>query len=474
MFFPFGASTYEESRFELSPIILENWYAEEAPDNALRPARLVPVPGLVSVQTGFTGRGRAVFRADGVLGGDTIVAAGSAVHRVDIGTSNTTLTGAVAGTTEPAQFAATQAPELVMVAGGNAYLIGTAAITDITSALTGGGATGDISSVTSIGQRFIFSEAGSGRVWYSNTGDASTIDGFITAESDPDEVRQVVANGNTIWIFGSRRTEAAYLTGDALVPLAFRPSVTIPLGVMSSNSVAETSVGVFFVSSDARVYNLGGGRPVPISTHPIDQLLEGLSDFSHLRLYSYRHLSHEWLVLSIPGVGDYFYDVALGVWHTRPRTGLAQSGVGPVVRAADNNVYCIDNVVTGNTALMRIDPGVFTNNSALVTRRATASVPNEDTELSLKAVSVECQAGVGLDGNVLGSAPKMWMEIAKDGRSFGSPISREVGRIGEYRRRVIFGPWGVMRPGLISCRVSVTDPVGLSLTGVYINPKVRR
>lgn len=473
MFVPFGFSTYESARYELAPVVLENWFAEPAPDNAIRNARLVPAPGLVESDTGFSGIGRALFRSDGVLSGDTIVHAGSTVYRVDIGSSVTALTGAIDGTDTPTQFAATQTPELVLVASGKVYLIGATAVTEITSGLTGAGATGAITSVTTLGQRFFFTEAGSGRVFYSDTADASTIDGFVTAESDPDEVRAVKSSGNTLWIFGSERTEAAYLTGDDSVPVAFRPAVAIPYGVLSSNAVADTTRGLFFVGSDARIYALGGGQPAPISTQPIVSLIEGLSDTTKLRLHTYKHLNHEWLVLNIPGAGDFFYDIDAALWHTRPRNGSTESGVGPVVRAP-SGVYCIDNVGTGNTALLKIDADTFTNRGNLVTRRATALVPNDDAELRVRAVSVECQAGVGLDGNGLGSAPQMFMEVAKDGRAFAAPISREVGRIGEFRRRVVFGPFGIMRPGIIAVRISVTDPVGLSVTGAFINPSVRR
>jgi hypothetical protein len=470
MFIAFGAGAYDQNDHELPPVVLENLRSQVAPDNAARQLRLVPTPGLTEFATGFTGTAGGIFQSDGVLSGAIITATGTQVSSVNSSGTRSTISGAIASGTYSPKFAASQAPELVVVAGGNTY-----SVAGSVSSFTWSGPTGDIIDVDVAGQLHLYVEDGSGRLWISDSGDAETVTRFITAEQDPDGLRGVANISGDIFLMGSKVTEVAYLTGDTTVPLAFRPNFVIDYGLKSSRAYTKVDGRLFFVGHDSQVYDMAGGRPVKIGTQPIANLIGDLStaQLAGLEMRSYSQVGEKFAILTIPGYGDMFYDIELNVWHRRRRLTSTESGVGPVVQAF-GGIYCLDNKPSGNATLLEIDRGTYTNNGEYVRRVATALVPIEDEEIRIDQVRIMGQTGVALDGNGQGSDPQLMFRIALDGRSFGNEITRSMGKIGQYRHSIIYGPLGIARPGVIAVEVAYSDPVSFSLTGAVANPKVLR
>lgn len=471
MFVPFSPSGYENSRYGLTPVVLENWYAQPCPDHPGRDFRLVPAPGLLEVvTTGLGDEAGALFQSDAVLGGDLVACTGDSVHRITQQHVRSTVTGSVATGGPAPQFAASQTPELVLVSGGSTYTVGASV-----ASFTWAGPTGDITSVDVIGQRHLYTEEGSGRLWISDTADATTVTNFVTAEADPDEVRCVKVHRNTIYIFGSRKIEAAYLTGDTDTPVAFRPSFLVDRGIVGARAVTSTRSDVVFVGDDFRVYQLNGGRPFPISTEPLVALLEEVAVNSRddIRLHTYSQANHEWVVLSIPLQGEYFFDVDNRLWHRRKRLGQYYSGIGPLIEAY-GRVYTLDNTPSVDTALLRLDMDRFLDRGGAIERIATALVHLPENDYTVDNMVIECQTGVALDGDQLGSEPIIWAQIARDGRSFENAIEKTLGTIGEFRHRPTFAPLGMFHPGMIAVQVGMSAPVGVALTGLLINTRSRK
>jgi hypothetical protein len=467
MFIPFGAGAYDNNEYGLPPVVLENLYAQAAPDIQNRTLRLAPTPGLTSFATGFTGTAGAIFQSDGILSGNIIAVTGTQVSSVASNGTRTTISGAVATGDLSPQFAATQTPELVVVAGGNTYTVGATV-----ASFTWSGPSGDITSVDSVSQRHLYTEAGSGRLWISDAGDATTVTKFLTAENDPDELKAVKVVGNDIYLLGSRKTEVAYVTGDTTTPIAFRPGFVIDYGIKSSRSVTTGNGMLFFVGDDGQVYNMNGGNPAPIGTQPIADLIEALANdqIDALEMDYYTQEGHKFVILRIPGYGDMFYDITTQLWHRRKRLQSSQSGVGPVVRAF-NKVYALDNVATGNTTIARLLPTWQRNYTEEIRRVATALVPIEDGKVRINRVRIEGQTGVGAVSGQ-GIDPQLMLRIALDGRTFGNEISRSLGKIGQYRHSIVYGPLGTARPGVVALEVAYADPVLFTMTGAVANPEV--
>jgi len=466
MFINFGLQSYETARYNQPDIVLENWYAEQAPELPNKGAQLVPTPGLTSFATGLAGTEGNLIQSDGYASGKIITQVGTAVHTITNTGTVATLTGSVQAPQYRPQFALSQTPELVAVSGGIAYKID--ADGDAISTITIANASGVITGVAELNQRHFFVEAGSGRLHISDAADATTVTAFVTAEDDPDEIRAIVEWNNYVWCFGTRTTQIAYGTGSVNTPVAFRPT-TVPIGVFGRRSVAAMKFDIGFVANDARVMLMAGGRPQQISTDPISDLIRAVPQTSRdlVTLDAYTFANTEFLLLTIPDVGQYQWDQRTRFWH-RLRTLDQWHGDRGAMLEAYGQVYTLQRG-SSTPKVLRLDRDSYTHDGATVRRVARAPFPVQDGRVTLRNLSLEAFTGVGLDGDVQGSDPQLMFRWAPDGVAFGPEIQRSMGKIGEYRKRITFGPLGIARPGVALFEIAYSDPVGMTVLGAMVN-----
>lgn len=460
-YIPLGANAYDANAYGLPAVKLENWYAEEAPDRNDRPYRLIPTPGLTSFTSGLNGAVRGLFQADGLLSGDLVTAAGLRAYRINSSGTATEL-GTITGT-DGVSFAGSQL-DLVMTAGGTAYTVGASSLT----AITVGGASGSIVDVAEIDQRHLFLEDGSGRFWWSDVADASTVQGasFGTAASEPDNVLALHVYSGTVMLFGTQSTEGWYATGDEDQAFRPRPGFSVDTGIIGRDAVVAEDFGLFVVGHRGVVYRLEGFRPVRVSTHSIERLIEDVAsdERANIRLSSHRWGGHTFVGLHLPGVGDYFYDAATSTWHRRKELNNARHLVH-VYEESGGNIYAGDRF-TG--AIYRLDRDVYTYNANAVRRVATAVIPVEDNRPAITNLTAEFQGGVGLDSGQ-GVDPQCMMRFAPDGQTFGNEVKRGLGKKGRYGHRAVFGSLGRFAPPAMAVEIAVSDPVPATITGVAID-----
>lgn len=470
---PLGANAYQDESYGLPPLKLENWFAEVAPERSDVPYRLLPTPGLSSFKSGLGGSGiRGWFQADGLVSGDIVLAAGTATYRLTsagVSTQVNVKSGSTAiGSTYSARFAGSQV-DLVMTVGGNAYYLdGTPEWVDITV----GASTGDIVDVAEINQIHVFLENGTGRFWWGEAGDPTTVaaTNFATAETEPDNLLALRTFGGLLYLFGTQSTEIWGNTGNNASPFRFL-ELSIPVGIVGREAVVQADFGIFAVGVDRAagttiVYRVDNGRPQRISTHAIERLIEdvAVSSRSDISLSVHGWGGHVFIGLHLPGVGDYFYDIAGAVWHRRRQT-------------AETRYYCdtfiaaFGKIFGGSRSegeVFRLDRDVYTEDSNAVRRVAQVLVPIDDGRPSIDSVVVEMQPGVGLVSGQ-GSDPQVMLRWSDNGWSWSNEISRSFGAIGEYNAVARFGPLGRFRPPVMALEIAVSDPVPATVTGVAIN-----
>lgn len=463
----FGIGAYDNTSYGIPPVILENWLVEKAPDRADKQVRLVPTPG-ASTFSDLSVSGRGLFQSDGVISGDLIAVHGTAVVRIDSAGTPTTITGAVAAGTDQAIMAASQTPELVLNVGGTVYTVTSSAVTSFTWAGLSGA---NISDVIEINQRHLYLEDGTGRVWYSDRADATTVGGtsFVTAENEPDRLIALMESGNTLIFFGSKTYELWYDTGDATVPLAPRPGSAVAMGIIGREAKAQINGVPYFVRSDGAVCRLDGFRANVISTDPIATMITDLSDANQMlvSLTGYSQAGKEFLQLSLPGLGDWFYDNTTGFWHRRRDLGLGTYSYRFYERAFGKLL----GQATSDGDVVTLSPTVYTDRGTEARRVATGLMVLPDDNFRLNNLIIEGQAGVGLDGSGQGSDPQGMLRIARDGRTFEEEYTRSLGKLGEYKRRAVYGPLGMLTPPMALFEFAVSDPIGYSVYGVRINAR---
>lgn len=458
-YIPMGANTYADAdEYGLPPLVLENWFAEEASERVDRPYRLIPAPGLVSFATGLSGATRGMFQSDGLVDGDLVVASGASIHRITSAGAVSTV-GTITGT-DGVSFAGSNT-QLVTAAGGSAYVV----TGSLSSAVTVGASTGPITDVAEIGQRHLYLEGGTARFWWSDPLDAATVSNtsFATAEGEPDDVIGLRVFQGTVMLLGTQSVEGWVSTGDLLAPFVRRPGFQVRTGVVGRDAVAELDFGLFLVGTDNKVYRFSGASPQRVSTHTIERAVEKVSDKSAIRLSAHDFGGHAFLGLHLPGVGDYFYDAASGVWHRRRELNAARY-------VAHDFVQCFGGVYAGDVTagkVYRLDRSVYTHDSSPVRRVATAIIPVQENRPAVKGLVVEMQGGVGLS-NGQGSDPQVMIRTSRNGRVWGNEITRSFGAVGQYNRRAYVNSLGRFEPPAMAVEVAVSDPVPATVTGLAI------
>lgn len=450
---PFGFSAYATNEYGLPPIALENWFAEEMPQYGQ--IRLIPRPGLRRV-TGADFDIRGVFHSDGLVGGEIVFVDGHNVYRVNEA-GNRVRIGGVRRDEYGAQFAAGQA-QMVCVSGGRAFEV-------TAQGVTGFSWTGPVGAIRSVAQdnnRFLYAEAGSGRMWFSAPGVAQEIRAadFVTAETSADELRAIAAHGGSLYLMGSKTTELWAYTGSDAVPYRSRPGAVLNAGIIGPDAFTVADFGLFTVADDGIVYRISGLQPVVISTPAIVSAIKSrpVTDQRQTGLSSYVWNNHTFVRLTIPGGATFEYDVATGAWH-RPRT-LGQEG--HIVRfhvAAFGGVYG-----AGDGGLYAYQRGLWTEGGEFVRRVATAIIPVDDGRPTLNRLTVQVSSDCA--DNMVARA---MLKIARDTRHFGAEVMRELNRPGEFARPVSWGPFGAIKPPACIVELAISDPVGITVADAKAN-----
>lgn len=130
----------------------------------------------------------------------------------------------------------------------------------------GGGA----QSCASLSGFVLVSVAESGRFYWLEPGEV-VIDplNFATAESQPDNIIDMLSVGDNVWMLGDGSTEVWYATGNALTPFAPTQGRTYARGVVEGTAV-RIKDQVVLVGTDGIVYAIGGGIK-RISHHGIEE-----------------------------------------------------------------------------------------------------------------------------------------------------------------------------------------------------------
>jgi len=83
-----------------------------------------------------------------------------------------------------------------------------------------------------------------------------------------------------------------------------------------------------------------------------------------------------------------------------------------------------------------LDPDVYTEyGSAIIRRVATQPFQNNMQSVFFPSLELTVESGVG---NADVTDPQITLERSKDGKTWSDPISRSIGKIGQFSRRAIW------------------------------------
>jgi hypothetical protein len=441
----YGAGAYDRTDGNFPPLVLINMFVEKAKTSENQIA-LLSRPGLAEYASRGLSSIDGIFSKPDVFSSDIFVVSGGGLYR------GATLLGAIAGT-GPVKWA-NSGTEIVVTRGTTAYSYnGTnlAAIAFPDSA--------NVTSVTFIGSLFVFARADSGKFYWSAALDARTIDAldFATAERSADNLYDLQALGDNLWLFGKDSIEAWAHTGEADLPFTRIEQVAPTKGINSTGALVEADNSLIFAGSEGVVYRISD-VPARISDHWLEAKI---SDSASVSLFTFKFEGHEFVCIRMDDE-TFAIDMATQEWcefQTAQGNWIAQCSA--MVGADAYFGHSSTNQVLTFSG--------WADLSAALERRFTAAVPlDQPTSIDRLKLWVNSGETELLSGQ--GSDPVIEMRGSRDaGRTWRSYDPASLGAEGRYRTVPTWRRLGQFDfPGAL-LEFRVTDPVPFRLSAVKAN-----
>jgi hypothetical protein len=447
-----------------------NLYPEAIPEGGKEPGALYRCPGTRLLVAAGSGPIRGEWQYNGI----GYVVSGSELYEISasfvatLKGSGITGSGAVSMSDNGTQLFIAANPD------GYIYNQSTDAFAEITDV--------DFPGANSVGYLngyFVFTEPDSQRVWVTELLDAHSIDpsNFASAEAAPDGLVGLIIDHKEAWLMGTNSVEV-WTPADGDFPLAPLSGGYIELGCASAAAVAKMDNSVFWLGLDDRgqgiVWRADGYTPIRVSTHALEYAISQYGSISDAIAYTYQQEGHSFYVLTFPsGNATWVYDAATKLWHQR-----AYLDVSTLSRHRSNcqmflaGTTVVGDYANGNLYAMELDTFADNGNPQKWVRawRALDTGQNDLLRTFQHELQIDCETGVGLDGDVQGSDPQAMLRWSDDGgHTWSNEHWRSMGAIGQYGRRVIYRRLGATEK--LRDRVyelSGTDPVKVTLIGAQL------
>lgn len=453
----FPVSSAPGQRIQENAGRLINAFAEPLGEGARAPIVRRRVAGLSEVATS------SLFRCRFLHSVGTTLLAGFTGHCtvVDVEVGTITSLGALAGdgrVTVAHNNAAT--PNIVAVTSAGAFnlFIGSAP-----SAFADGDLpTSPLPSSVCFQDGYFFFGYSDGRIFASGL-NAVTVDAshFTTAQSRPGGVTRLIPYNGQLFAFGPNAADVYANTGN---PSGFPCShaETIDKGLASMFAIAGFEDGwlneLIWVGSDDVVYHLDGYSPVPISTPDVVRSIAAVDDKDDLDALVYMNGAHAIWAISGPGF-TWEFNLSTGWWNER------KSYLKSRWRAQSSIRFDGDWIVGDRDSgkLFSISSRKYTENGDPLVHEVW-SMPGTifPSRLQVPRADFDFVTGVGMEAgeDPIETDPQVQISWSDNGGlSWSTPLFRDLGGLGEDRKRITLTRLGMTGPMGRQWKVVVADPV---------------
>lgn len=335
---------------------------------------------------------------------------------------------------------------------------------------------GPVSSVVYVDGYFLFTKKDSQKFFISELRNGSSYisTDFERAEADPDYVVGPIILRNAPYIFGKGTVQGYQNVGGAGFPFVYVQGSVLSKGLRSIYGSITFDDNVIFVGGSVNeapaIWISNGGPCEKLSTIAIDQELSAYSQdaISNCFTWNYSQSGGRFIGFTFPGEKTFVFDFVSKEWHTRESfDSLGNAGPCRISTVIDvYGVLMVGDTMTNNIGIL--SKTTYDEYGEILQRRfVTPHIDNEGEPFFINSVELACKTGLGLTTGQ-GSNPKVMLSISRDGgRTFSNPLAREVGKIGEYTKRVIWGQQG-RAPTEVCFRFDVSDPVGWAITKTMV------
>jgi hypothetical protein len=319
---------------------------------------------------------------------------------------------------------------------------------------------------------FVFNKPSS-QIFYISGALDLTVDAldFASAESNPDLLVSFIIDHEEIIFLGVESTEVFSNTGNQDFPFERRGGATMEVGCVAKHSVAKLDNSIVWLGNDERgdctVWRMQGYQPVRISDFGMENALRSYTTISDAQAYSYQINGHSFYQITFPTESKTWqYDAASGKW------------IEIVCRDSDNNYlrhrsnchvfferkHLVGDFENGN--IYQLDLDTYTDNGSPIPRIKTfAHMVSNGKRQFFNSLELDMEVGVG---NSDDPDPQVSLRWSDDGgNTWSSTLTRSIGKVGEYSKRVKFNRLGSGYDRIFE--VATTAKCKIALQGAFVD-----
>lgn len=470
-----------------------NLYLEPNESGSGDPAGFYGTPGLLKRTTMATNGCRGSRSAGGYLW--TVF--GNTVYRVDSAWSVTTV-GTLPNSTGTVSMADNGTVLVIAhAAGWHSVNLSTAAM----AAVSGAPTMSDVSFI----DNYLVGATSDGTYTWANL-NSTTIDAlnFASAEGMPDPILHTIADHRELWLLGASTIEVAHVIDDPDLP--FMRVKFVEQGILAPHSAAKIDNTIYWLGAnedgDGVVYRVEGETPIRVSTHAIEQAIQGYANPELATAYTYQQEGHHFYVLSF-AEATWAYDINTKEWAQRAyrntTTGELERHRG-TGHAFFRSQHILGDYEDGR--LYKLDLSTFTDDGDEIYRERAwwPGSEHENRLVTYHRGELIGEMGVGNGGNPgiasylmtedgdyltdeegdflmsdeapadPGANPRVWLQWTSDAEQWGSSHDRSIGLIGERLMRAIWRRMGKSRRRYF--KLWTAEPVRIAWYGFNLDMDV--
>jgi hypothetical protein len=445
----YGKTAYRRDNGDLPEQKLQNLLIEATPTDDDGVALLARA-GLEEHSTpGSSGAVKGIYSKAGLFSGDIFSVVGSSLYRGE------TLVDTVDGS-GPISFADNGVDELAVNAGGDIEVYDGATLTAATFPDSA-----DVVRIGFVSGLYVAARKNTGKFYWSATLDATSWNAldFATAESQADNLLDLVVIGDVVWLLGQESIEAWDITGDADLPFRKVIGRSYQVGLIATGAAVNLKGRLCWVGNDARPYM--DGQPIAD-----EGLAERIRAGTTISCFEFTYEGHPIFCVRIEGgtsEGTWGFDLTTGSWleftsyervNWRVRTAFTK---GATVYLGDDELNTIWTFGGGS------------ENGDPIQCVFSAVVPVAN---ALQVDNIGMFANFGRSESLSGdgSDPYVEMRLSRnEGNSWTDWRPKSLGLMGEYRKRVRWNRCGMIDAPCGIFEFRSTDVTRLRVSGLTIN-----
>lgn len=305
----------------------------------------------------------------------------------------------------------------------------------------------------------VFNRPETGQFYVTGLNDFSTVDAldFASAESYPDFLKRPFVDHNEVWLFGEDSTEVWQLSGGADFPFSRFTNAQLERGIMAPFSVVAEDNTVFWLGDDGVFYRADGYRPVRFSTHPVERLVQNVSEEARKNAdaFIYTVGGHKFYTISFAGELTLQFNIATNFWNRARSYGHSDWRI--IGSAGHHSDYFMTP-----TAIATLDTSVSTDEGGIM-ERGGVSAPGyaEGNRIIVRSFFLDAEMGRA----PINKASEVMLRVARDGETFGNERWRSLGPTGDYKRRAMWRNLGMGRKWVFE--FMFTDPAEFAVVATH-------